>query len=87
MNDGVLDVRIVDSAAPWARTRLVLAVLTGRLGKCRVYRQQVLKELRITSFEGPLRLARDGETFDGSDDFVIRKLEMPLVLYVSDQRG
>jgi diacylglycerol kinase family enzyme len=81
MNDGVLDVRIVDNAAPWARTRLVLAVMTGQLGRCRVYREQALKEVRITSLEGPMRLARDGETFDGSDDFVIRKLDRPLVLY------
>jgi diacylglycerol kinase family enzyme/membrane-associated phospholipid phosphatase len=84
MNDGILDVRIVDDAAPWARTRLVLAVLTGRLARCRVYRQQVLKELRVTSLEGPIRLARDGETFDGSEDFVIEKLDRPLLLYVSD---
>jgi undecaprenyl-diphosphatase len=81
MDDGVLDVRIVDNAAPWARTRLVLAVMTGRLGKCRVYKQQVLKKLRVTSLEGPMRLARDGETFDGSDDFVIEKLDRQLVLY------
>jgi diacylglycerol kinase family enzyme/membrane-associated phospholipid phosphatase len=82
MNDGVLDVRIVDNAAPFARTRLVLAVVTGRLGRCRVYRQQLLKKLRVTSLEGPLRLARDGETFDGTEDFVIEKLARPLVLYV-----
>jgi undecaprenyl-diphosphatase len=87
MDDGVLDVRIVDDAAPWARTRLVLAVMTGRLGKCRVYRQQVMKELRVTSLEGPLRLARDGETFDGSDDFVIAKLDRPLVLYAPLDRS
>jgi undecaprenyl-diphosphatase len=89
LNDGVLDVRIVDNAAPWARTRLVSAVMTGRLGRCRVYREQALKELRITSPDGSVRLARDGETFDGSDDFVIRKLDEPLVLYApgNDSEG
>ena len=36
--DGTLDVRMVDGAQPLARTRLVVAVLLGTLGRCRVYR-------------------------------------------------
>ena len=82
LDDGELDVRIVEGDSPWSRTRLIASVLTGRLGRCRVYTQRRAKSVRVRSLEGPLRLARDGETFDGSDEFEIRKCDRPLPIYV-----
>jgi diacylglycerol kinase family enzyme len=81
-DDELLDFRYVDGGAPFARTRLTLAVLTGRLGRSKVYHQSVVQQLRITSLNGPLRLARDGETFEGSQDVVIEKLPKRLAVYV-----
>ncbi|HYP24223.1 MAG TPA: diacylglycerol kinase family protein, partial [Actinomycetota bacterium] len=82
LDDEQIDFRCVDGSTPFARTRLVLAVLTGRLGRCKVYEQRVVKELRIQSLEGPLRLARDGETFMSSgDEVVVRKLPQRLAVY------
>lgn len=82
LDDGQIDFRCVDGSAPLARTRLVLAVLTGRLGRCKVYEQTVVKELRIRSLNGPLRLARDGETFmSSSEDVFVRKLPRRLAVY------
>jgi undecaprenyl-diphosphatase len=82
LDDGRLDIRLVDATTPLARTRLLLAVLTGRLGRSRVYEAFTTRELRVKSLDGPLRLARDGEVFDGSDAFVIRKEDRPLAVYV-----
>jgi diacylglycerol kinase family enzyme len=59
-----------------------VAVLTGRLGRSKVYHQSVVQRLRIHSLNGPLRLARDGETFEGSEDVVIEKLPKRLAVYV-----
>lgn len=82
LDDEQIDFRCVDGSTPFARTRLVLAVLTGRLGRSKVYEQRVVKELRIRSLEGPLRLARDGETFmSSSEDVVVRKLPQRLAVY------
>jgi diacylglycerol kinase family enzyme len=82
LDDERIDFRYVDGSAPFARTRLVLAVLTGRLASCKVYEQLVVKELRIRSLQGPLRLARDGETFlSSSDEIVVRKLPKRLAVY------
>ncbi|MBA3430239.1 MAG: hypothetical protein H0U16_02005 [Actinobacteria bacterium] len=82
LDDDQIDFRYVVGSAPWARLRLVLAVLTGRLADCKVYKQSVVKELRIRSLEGPLRLARDGETFQSSsDEIIIRKLPDRLAVY------
>ena len=82
LDDELLDFRYVDGAAPFARTRLTAAVLTGRLGRSKVYHQSVVQRLRIHSLNGPLRLARDGETFEGSEDVVIEKLPKRLIVYV-----
>ena len=83
LDDDQIDFRYVDGSTPWARLRLVLALLTGRLGRSKVYKQIVVKELRIRSLDGkPLRLARDGETFESSsDEIVVRKLPRRLAVY------
>ena len=83
LDDGLIDFRYVDGSAPFARSRLILAVLTGRLGRSRVYRQSVVERLTIRSSNGrPLRMARDGETFDASEEVVIEKLPDRLAVYV-----
>jgi diacylglycerol kinase family enzyme len=82
LDDGLLDIRIVDASQRFARTRLLLAVATGRLGHCRVYEARTATTLRVRSLDGPLRLARDGETFDGPAEFEVRKEPRPLAVYV-----
>ena len=81
LDDGQLDVRIIDASAPFVRVRLVASILTGRLGRSRIYEQRLATSLKVRSMSGPLRLAIDGETFDGSDEFVVEKLSDPLSVY------
>jgi undecaprenyl-diphosphatase len=73
LDDGVIDVRVLDAQAPWSRTRLVLAVLTGRLARCRLYEQRHAQRVELRSLDGPSRLARDGEIFDGPESFTVEK--------------
>ena len=73
LDDGQLDVRVVDAAHPFCRTRLVLAVLTGTLRRSRVFTTWRSTTMHVRSTDGPLRLARDGETFDGADEFEVSK--------------
>ena len=84
LDDGELDVRIVDGAQPWSRIRLLLSVVTGRLARCGAYEQRYVRSLHVKSLAGPLRLARDGETFDGPEEFTICKADAPLCVYVPD---
>jgi len=81
VDDGLLDVRVVDADKPFAGTRLVLAILTGTLARSRVYEQRFARRVEVRS-DAPLRLARDGETFDGSNEFTIAKRSKPLRVYV-----
>lgn len=86
LDDGLLDFRYVSGDQPWARTRLVLAVLTGRLGRSKVYRQTTVECLHLRSLDGPIRLARDGETFEGPEDIVIEKLPTRLAIYALHEK-
>ncbi len=87
LDDGLLDVRVVDAAHPFCRTRLVLALLTGRLGRTRVYRAWTTDRLEVRAGES-VRLACDGETFDGSADFTVEKSGDRVALFtpVRDRR-
>jgi diacylglycerol kinase family enzyme/membrane-associated phospholipid phosphatase len=84
LDDGRLDVRIVDGSRPWSRARLLLSVLTGRLARCGAYEQRYVRSVHIRSLEGRLRLARDGETFDGPEEFTIAKAGEPLLVYAPE---
>ncbi len=81
LDDGQLDVRLIDASMPTARFRLILAVLTGRLGRCRVYEEWCTRSLHVRRLDGDRRLARDGETFDGSAEFTIAKCDQPLLVH------
>jgi undecaprenyl-diphosphatase len=81
LDDGQLDVRVVDASHPFCRTRLLLAALTGTLRRTRVFETWQTTGLRVRSADGPLRLARDGETFDGAAEFEITKDGARLAVY------
>jgi diacylglycerol kinase family enzyme/membrane-associated phospholipid phosphatase len=83
LDDGILDVRIVDATKRYARVRLLWAVLSGTLSRTTVYKCDVVRgPIAVRSHDGPIRLARDGETFSGPDEFTIEKSPEPLVVFV-----
>jgi diacylglycerol kinase family enzyme len=81
LDDGFFDVRFVDGSARWSRTRLLGALVTGRLARSKVYTRRLVRSLEMHSLDGPLRLARDGETFDGSRDVRVAKHPERLRVY------
>jgi diacylglycerol kinase family enzyme len=64
LDDGDVDVRLVDAEQPLARTKLVLSVLVGRLGRSAVYEQAAVTELKLDTGDAVLRMALDGEVLD-----------------------
>lgn len=82
LGDGVVDVRWIDASVPLARTRTVGALLAGPWGSARAVRTLRTSRVEITSHDGPLRLARDGETFDGGRRVVIDKYPERLAVFV-----
>lgn len=84
LDDGLLDVRLVHAEKPLARTRLLLSMLTGRLGRCAVYERRLASEVHVRAADGPLRLATDGESWDGPEEFVVRKRKRAVMLLQPD---
>jgi diacylglycerol kinase family enzyme/membrane-associated phospholipid phosphatase len=80
LDDGMLDVRLIDAEVPFSRARTLLSILVGRAGRSRAYERWGAREVEVRSAEGPLRMAGDGETWVGSDRFVVRKRPSALVV-------
>jgi len=83
LDDGLFDIRYVEDTGPYSRLRLIAAVLTGQLARTNTYTRELVESVVIDSHSGALRLARDGETFDGSASFTIEKCPTRLSTYVT----
>jgi undecaprenyl-diphosphatase len=79
LDDGLLDVRLVDAEPPLARSRLVLAVLTGRLGRTTVYEQRLARRVELVAAGDTFRIALDGEVTDVGADVTVECDETLLV--------
>jgi undecaprenyl-diphosphatase len=84
LDEGVVDVRIVDATSPFARTRLVAAVLTGGLARSRVYQESVVERMDVRVLDGDPELARDGESEPVPGDLVLEVDERRLTVYRPD---
>ena len=81
LDDGRFDVRLALADGRFSRPRLILAALSGRVLGSPAYVEELVDELRVESPEGSLRLACDGEHFEGAGDLVIQKLPERLEIY------
>jgi undecaprenyl-diphosphatase len=81
LDDPQIDVRMVDASRRLGRTRLVAAVLSGRLGRCRVYEERRVDKLALTITGDDVQLARDGEVGPLPPELCLRPAARPLVVY------
>ena len=82
LDDGYLDVRLFEARGRLPRMRLVWALLTGTVHRSRAFtRSCALGPVTVRSHDGPLRLAVDGETFDGPAEFTIEKKPSALTVF------
>jgi undecaprenyl-diphosphatase len=61
MDDGLLDVRILETGRRLSRTRILFALALGRLTRSPLYHEMRVPEFSFTSVDGPTVLANDGE--------------------------
>ncbi len=81
LDDGLVDVRVLSADLPLARLRVLVAILTGTLGTCRAYEHWTAASVKVRSLQGPLRLSRDGEVFDGPAEITVEKGDKRLRVY------
>ncbi|WP_285031947.1 bifunctional phosphatase PAP2/diacylglycerol kinase family protein [Mycolicibacterium sp. lyk4-40-TYG-92] len=61
LDDGLIDVRILESGRRFSALRIATAVAFGRLERSPLYHELQVPEFRFTSVDGPTTLAHDGE--------------------------
>jgi diacylglycerol kinase family enzyme/membrane-associated phospholipid phosphatase len=61
MDDGLLDVRILETGRRLSRLRILVALALGRLERSPLYHELRVPEFKFTAVDGPTMLARDGE--------------------------
>lgn len=79
--EGRLDLRLVDGAARWARTRIVVATLTRTLRWTRLYRATAPTTVRIGLPDTLPRMSVDGEVKPAPGDLVVRVDRRALLVY------
>ncbi|MEZ0356166.1 bifunctional phosphatase PAP2/diacylglycerol kinase family protein [Mycobacterium sp. SA01] len=67
MDDGLIDVRILETGKRFSRLRILTAVALGRLERSPLYHEIQAPEFSFEAVDGPTPLARDGEVGDSYD--------------------
>jgi undecaprenyl-diphosphatase len=81
LDDGLLDLRLVDGGHRLARTRVVAAALAGALGRSRVYSAAHVPWVELEDLTGTDTLAYDGEVADTPAGLRLEKRHRALVVY------
>jgi undecaprenyl-diphosphatase len=61
MDDGLIDVRILETGHKFATVRILAALASGRLVHSPLYHELRVPEFSFTAVDGPTRIAHDGE--------------------------
>ena len=61
MDDGLLDVRILETGRRFSTLRVVTSLLLGRLARSPLYHELQVPEFSFTAPDGPTQVAHDGE--------------------------
>jgi undecaprenyl-diphosphatase len=64
MDDGLIDIRILETGRRWSRLRILTALVLGRLVRSPLYHEMQVPEFSFEAVDGPIPLARDGEVSD-----------------------
>ena len=81
LEDGLLDVQYLRADTKWSRSRTVLTQLFGITEHTGLYRDHMVKELKVRSLSGPQEIARDGEPAESATEFHFLKRPRQLIVY------
>jgi len=80
MDDGLIDVRILETGRPFSRLRILTALALGRLERSPLYHELRVPEFTFTAVDGPTVLALDGEVGTRVEEarFIVRYRALPV---------
>ncbi len=61
MDDGLLDVRILETGRRLSKLRILASLMLGRLQRSALYHERQVPEFAFKALDGPTMIARDGE--------------------------
>ncbi|MDT5351301.1 MAG: hypothetical protein QOH91_4588 [Mycobacterium sp.] len=68
MDDGLIDVRILETGRRFARTRILTALVLGRLQRSPLYHEMQVPQFSFTAVDAPTVIAHDGEVGEEYDE-------------------
>src|SRR6185312_4972733 len=68
MDDGLIDVRILETGHRFARTRILAALVLGRLPRSPLYHEMQVPQFSFSAVDAPTVIAHDGEVGDRYDE-------------------
>jgi undecaprenyl-diphosphatase len=86
LDDGRLDVRVLRADRSYPRLRPLVAERVRGMKRLSSLETWFADRVEVCALEGPLRLAHDGETFDGPERFTIEKSPKQLQVFVPDPK-
>lgn len=80
MDDGLIDVRILETGRPLARIRILTSLALGRLVRSPLYHEMRVPEFSFKAIDGPTPVAHDGEVEMTLDEatFSVRYRALPV---------
>lgn len=80
MDDGLLDVRILESGRRFSGLRIAVAIALGRLVRSPLYHELQVPEFRFSTVDGPTVVAHDGEVGETCTEahFSVRYRALPV---------
>ena len=80
MDDGLMDVRILETEKRFSRLRILTSLALGRLVRSPLYHELRVPEFTFKAVDGPTLLAHDGELADELDEatFSVRYRALPV---------
>ncbi|MER6125622.1 phosphatase PAP2 family protein [Streptomyces sp. NPDC001795] len=81
LDDGLLDLRLIEGDHRLARTRVAVSALLGALGRSRVYRAERVPWVQADGLRGTDTFAYDGEVAPAAGAFRLEKRHRALVVY------
>ncbi|MBP2454651.1 bifunctional phosphatase PAP2/diacylglycerol kinase family protein [Mycolicibacterium lutetiense] len=80
LDDGLIDVRILETGRRFSRLRIATSVLLGRLERSPLYHELRVPQFRFVAVDGPTVLAHDGEVGEALSEasFTVRYRALPV---------
>jgi undecaprenyl-diphosphatase len=87
LDDGLLDLRLLHADRPFARVRLILSILAGRLTRSSAYEHADLESIAIATGVAELALTLDGDPETGQGCVEITKRPAGLLVFAPQGDG